>query len=131
MITDLNYTPDFIGVFNLHIGSSRMRSITKTNFKNSYTDSVTFLNLSFVFNDKFDMTAKSKRYYFGNLGKDKSYYFLDVGFQYKLIKDKLTLGLNLFDTKTFRRYSISDIGITVSKYRLLLRYVLLKAVMRL
>lgn len=123
----------FIGAFNFHIGTNWTSSQTKTSLKNSYTDNVSFLNLSAVFNDKFDITAKSERYYFGNLKKDKSYYFLDVEVRYKLIKDRLTLGLsgkNLFDTKTFRRYSISDIGTTVSEYRLLPRYVLLKAEIR-
>ena len=56
----------FIDIFSFYIGTSWTSSQTKTNFKNSYTDNVTFLDLSFVFNDEFDVTAKSERYYFGN-----------------------------------------------------------------
>tara|TARA_B110001469_G_scaffold24932_1_gene25633 strand:- start:1995 stop:2174 length:180 start_codon:yes stop_codon:yes gene_type:complete len=54
---------------------------------------------------------------------------LDFDARYKLLKNKLTLGLtgkNLFNTERFRNFSISDIGTSTTEYRLLERYVLLK-----
>jgi outer membrane receptor protein involved in Fe transport len=62
--------------------------------------------------------------------KKDDYYFMDFSTDYKLIKNKLTVGLqgkNLFDTRTFKRYSISDIGSSVTKYRLLPRMLLFTA----
>jgi outer membrane receptor protein involved in Fe transport len=82
-----------------------------------------------VFNNKFDAQAQTERYYFGNLETYNTYYFLDFEARYKLIKDKLTLGLtgqNLFNTKTFKSFSINDIGTSTTEYRLLPRVVLLK-----
>ena len=61
------------------------------------------------------------------IGHDKINQFaIDV---YKLIENKLTLGLtskNLFNTKRFRNFSVSDIGTSTTEYRLLPRFVLLK-----
>ena len=85
--------------------------------------------MSFVFNNKFDVQLQSESYYFGNLDNNKTYYFLDIDAKYKLVKDKLTLGItgeNLFDTKRFKNFSISDIGTSTTEYRLLPRFVLLK-----
>ena len=82
-----------------------------------------------MFNENFDLQVQTERYYFGNLKTDNTYYFLDFETRYKLKKDKLTLGLsgkNLFNTKTFRNFSISDIGSSTTEYRLLPRFVLLK-----
>ena len=48
---------------------------------------------------------------------------------YEIIKSKLTLGIsgeNLFDTKVFRNFNVSDIGTSTTEYRLLPRYVLFK-----
>jgi outer membrane receptor protein involved in Fe transport len=90
---------------------------------------VSFLDLSVVFNDKFDVQMQSEFYYFGNLETDNTYYFLDFDVRYKLIENKLTLGLsakNLFNTERFRSFSISDIGFSTTEYRLLPRFVLLK-----
>lgn len=90
---------------------------------------MSFLDLSFVFSDKFDTQIQSERYYFGNLQTDNTYYFLDFDARYKLIDNKLTLGItgkNLFNTERFRNFSISDIGTSTTEYRLLPRFVLLK-----
>ena len=119
----------FKGLFNYHIGTKWTTNTIKTTLKNSFTNNTSFLDLSFVFNDKFDTQIQSERYYFGNLNTDKTYYFLDFATNYQLKENKLTLGLigkNLFNTKTFRNYSISDIGSSTTEYRLLPRYVMLK-----
>ena len=119
----------FKGIFNYHFGTKWMTSKIESSITNSFTNNVSFIDLSLVFNNKFDMQLQSERYYFGNLERDKTYYFMDLDARYKLIKNKFTLGLtgkNLFNTKNFRNFSISDIGTSTTEYRLLPRFVLLK-----
>jgi hypothetical protein len=119
----------FSGVFNYHMGTKWKTSEVETTIKKSFTDNLSFLDLSFVFNKKLDFQVQSERYYFGNLQTDNTYYFLDFDARYKLIKNKLTLGItgkNLFNTEKFRNFSISDIGTSTTEYRLLPRFVLLK-----
>ena len=119
----------FKGVFNYHIGTKWYTNKIETTTSNSFTDNVSFLDLSLAFNDKLDFQMKSERYYFGDLRIDNTYYFLDFDVRYKLIKNKLTLGLsgeNLFDTKRFRNFLISDIGTSTLEYRLLPRILLIK-----
>ena len=119
----------FSGIFNYHIGTKWTTTEIETTINNSFTNNVSFLDLSFVFDKKFDVQIQSERYYFGNLQSDNTYYFLDFDARYKLIENKLTLGLsdkNLFNTKRFRNFSISDIGTSTTQYRLLPRFVLLK-----
>tara|TARA_R110002111_G_scaffold74771_1_gene118712 strand:- start:931 stop:3603 length:2673 start_codon:yes stop_codon:yes gene_type:complete len=119
----------FKGIFNYHVGTKWLYSEIETTIDNSFTNNTSFLDLSFVFNENFDLQVQTERYYFGNLKTDNTYYFLDFETRYKLKKDKLTLGLsgkNLFNTKTFRNFSISDIGSSTTEYRLLPRFVLLK-----
>jgi len=119
----------FSGIFNYHFGSKWITNTIKTPFKNSFTNTVSFFDASFIFNDNIDIIIETERYFFGNLEDDKSYYFLDFNASYKIIKDKLTLGItgkNLFNTKKFRTSSISDIGSSTTEHLLLPRYVLLK-----
>ena len=119
----------FKGVFNYHIGTKWLTTEIEASVNNSFTDNVSFLDLSFIFNKKLDFELQSERYYFGNLQTDNTYYFLDFDLRYKLIENKLTLrltGKNLFNTERFRNFSISDIGTSTTEYRLLPRFVLLK-----
>lgn len=119
----------FKGVFNFHLGTKWSTTEIQTTIGNAFTDNISFLDLSFVFNDKFDAQAQSERYYFGNLQTDDTYYFWDVDMRYKLIENKLTFGIsgkNLFNTERFRNFSVSDIGTATTEYRLLPRFVLLK-----
>ncbi|WP_322551122.1 carboxypeptidase-like regulatory domain-containing protein [Flavobacterium psychraquaticum] len=120
----------FRGFFNYHIGSKWNYNEVQTTIKNNFTDNMSFLDLSFMFNDKFNIQAQSERYFFGNLDKNNNkYYFLDLEARYVVKENKLTFflsGNNLFNTETFRNYSISDINISQTEYRLMPRYVLLK-----
>ena len=120
----------FRGFFNYHIGSKWNYNEVETTIKNSFTDNMSFLDLSFMFSDKFNIQVQSERYFFGNLDKDNNkYYFLDIEARYVIKENKLTFflsGNNLFNTQTFRNYSISDINISQTEYRLMPRYVLLK-----
>jgi hypothetical protein len=116
--------------FNYHIGSKWNYNEVQTTIKNSFTDNMSFLDLSFMFSDKFNIQVQSERYFFGNLDKDNNkYYFLDIEARYVVQENKMTFflsGNNLFNTETFRNYSISDINISQTEYRLMPRYVLLK-----
>lgn len=120
----------FRGFFNYHIGSKWNYNEIETNTKNTFTDNVSFLDLSFLFSNKFNIQIESERYFFGNLAKaNNKYYFLDLEARYIVKENKLTLflsGNNLFNTKTFRNYNISDINISQTEYRLMPRYLLLK-----
>lgn len=121
----------FKGFFNYHIGSKWNSNEVKTSTTNSFTDNLTFLDLSLIFNDKFNIQLQSERYYFGNLEKgNNQYYFLDAEARYVVKENKLTLflsGNNLFNVNTFKNYSISDISISKTEYRLQPRYLMLKA----
>lgn len=121
----------FNGIFNLNLGSKWNFNQVETATKNSFTDNMSFLDLSFVFNDRFNLQTQTERYFFGNLDKGiNQYYFLDLEGRYVVKENKLTLflsGNNLFNTKTFRNYSISDISISQTEFRLMPRYLLFKA----
>ena len=120
----------FSSFFNYHLGSKWNYYQVKTTFENSFTDNMSFLDLSFMFSDKFNIQVQSERYFFGNLDKNSNqYYFLDLEGRYVVKENKLTLflsGNNLFNTETFKNYSVSDINISKTEYRLQPRYVLLK-----
>ncbi|MFC4268287.1 carboxypeptidase-like regulatory domain-containing protein [Polaribacter marinivivus] len=119
----------FSGIFNYHFGTKWITSEIRTTINNSFTDNNSFLDLSFIFSDKFDIELKSERYYFGNLQSNNTYYFLDLDIRYKLFKNKMTLGIvgkNLTNTEQFKNFSISDVGSSIIEYRLLPRFVLLK-----
>ncbi|MDO6812632.1 carboxypeptidase-like regulatory domain-containing protein [Tenacibaculum soleae] len=126
----VNLRSGFRGFFNYHFGTKWNTSkIQQSSFKNSFTNNKSFLDLSFVFSKKFNADIQSERYYFGNLEKDATYNFVDVSVTYNLIDNKLTLfltGKNLLNTKTFKSFSISDIGTSTTEYRLLPRFALLK-----
>ncbi len=139
-ITSCNYNyglelrSGFKKTFNYHIGTKWTTSEINTTIENSYTDNVSFLDLTFVFSNTFNIHVQTERYYFGNLKTDNTYLFLDFETRYKLIKTKLTIGLtgkNLFNTRSFRSFSISDIGSSTTEYKLLPRFILLKIEYRL
>jgi CarboxypepD_reg-like domain len=120
----------FKGILNYHFGSKWTVSEIKTAITNRNTDTMSFLDLSFVFNKKLNAGIQTERYFFGNLDKNNNeYYFLDLNANYKVVDNKLSFtlsGQNLLDTKTFRQTFVSDIVVSTTEYRLLPRYVLLK-----
>ncbi len=120
----------FRGFFNYHFGSKWNYNQVETTIKSDFTNNMSFFDLSFIFSDKFNIQVQSERYFFGNLDIDNNkYYFLDLETRYVVKENKLTFSLsgnNLFNTETLRSYSISDINISKTEYRLLPRYVLLK-----
>ena len=119
----------FKGFFNYHFGTKWNYNQVQTTFTNDFTNNMSFLDFSFIFSEKFNAKLQTERYFFGNLDKqNNTYYFLDLTARYMVKENKLTLflsGNNLFNTKTFNNYSISDISISQTEYKLMPRYVLL------
>ena len=119
----------FRGKLNFHLGTKWIENKITTSFTNRFTDNVSFADISYIFNNKLNLSLQTERYFFGNLNSEKNtYHFLDADLHYKLSK-KFNMSLtanNLFNTEYFRMYSISDLGSSVTEYRLLPRYVLLK-----
>jgi len=125
----MEYRTAFDRLLNFHFGSMWSTNKIETTIRNEFTNNVSFLDMTFTFNKKLNIDLSSERYYFGNLEKDKIYYFLDFDARYTVKENKLTLmlsGKNLFNTNTFRTFTISDIGTSTTEYRLLPRFVLLK-----
>ena len=120
----------FRGFFNYHFGTKWDYTEIKTTLKNSFTNNMTFLDLSFVMSKKVNFKIQTERYYFGNLEKQNNkYYFVDLEARYNVKDNNLAFsvsGNNLLNTETYRNYSISDISVTKTEYKLQPRYILLK-----
>jgi hypothetical protein len=131
--TNYNYGLEFRTaldcVINFHLGSNWFSTIIRTTTLNKFTDNVSFLDLTLLLNKKLNIDIQSERYYFGNLPADNKYYFLDIDARYTVKENKIIFmlsGKNLFNTNTFRNYTISDIGNSTTEYRLMPRYIMLK-----
>ena len=134
-INSLNYNygvqlrSGFSGKLNFHLGTKWIENRIITSFTNTFTDNVSFADVSFIFSNQLNLDMQTERYLFGNLEQENNtYYFLDLNMRYAMSKKfNLTLTVNnLFNTKRFRMYSISDLGNSITEYRLLPRYLLLK-----
>lgn len=125
----------FSGLFNFHIGTEWFSSTYKTSIKQQNTRNRSFLDIVYRPIENLVFSLNSSQYYFSDLDKDNdTYYFMDFEAQYQLIKNKLSVsivGKNLLNTRTFRNVTISDTGIFTSEYKLLPRFFLLKANIRL
>lgn len=120
----------FRGMINYHIGTKWNYNQVRTSIVNSFTNNMTFIDLSFIPNEKFNFELQTERYFFGNLENgSNNYYFMDLEGRYTLKENKLSFSLsgnNLFNTNTFKNYSITDIMVSKTEYRLQPRNVLLK-----
>lgn len=127
----LEFRSAFNAIFNFHTGTKWSHVKVITTSKNSYTDQSSFLDLNFVFSEKFDLIIQAERYYFGSLDKGSNkYYFLDITSRYQPIANKISFtfsGVNLLNTNTFRNYIVDDVSVSKTEFRLLPRYLLLKA----
>lgn len=127
---DVELRSAFSGWFNYHIGSAwRFNEVSVSGFTNSFTDNTSFLDLSFVFNERFDIQVKGERYEFGNINDgDNTYYFLDTDLRYRPKDSKWSYSImarNLTNTEQFRTSTINDISSSSVSYRLLPRFALL------
>lgn len=119
----------FSGIFNYHVGTKWTTNSIETSMENTFTNNLSFADISFVFDEKWNMQLQSERYFFGNVEGDNTYYFLDFDSNFEIQKNKLSVGVtgkNLFNTNSFTNFAISDIGTTTTQYRLLPRFVLLR-----
>ena len=120
----------FKGLFNYHIGSKWSYNQTLTTEVNSYTENKIFFDFYFNIRNKINITSKNEVYNFQNkTNGNNTYFFSDLEARYIILDNKLTLSLagqNLFNTKTFLNYSINDISISKTEYKLQPRIVLLK-----
>lgn len=119
----------FKGFFNYHIGTKWQTYKITTSLSNSFTDNLSFLDLSFNFNNKLSLLVQSERQFFGNLKKDNSYYFVDLEAKHEIIRNKLSISLigkNLTNTEKFRNSFNTDLGTYTNEYNLLPRFFLLK-----
>ncbi|MDO5656624.1 MAG: carboxypeptidase-like regulatory domain-containing protein [Flavobacteriaceae bacterium] len=126
----LQYRSVFDGFFNFDAGTEWRQNKISSSTDYSFTDHISFLDVILTFSEKLNLEISSERYTFGNFDSNKTYYFFDFDTRFRLIENKLTLmlsGKNLFNTDSFKSQSISDISITTTNYRLLPRYILLKA----
>ncbi|NND15910.1 MAG: hypothetical protein HKN89_06255 [Eudoraea sp.] len=116
--------------FDFNIGTKWVRSIVDTGSKSVNLDNTSFLDLIWQPNSNINISLKNERYYFGSLMEENSFYFSDLKAKFKLIPNKLTLHFlasNIFNTNTFRNYSINETGFSSSNFRLLPRYFFLQA----
>ena len=135
--TTINYGMEvrsgFSGIFNYHIGSKWDFNQFKATDTFSYTNNRTFLNLNFRFSKELYATLHTERYYFGNLTQNqKDFYFSDLNIDYQL-NEKIRLSFvlnNIFNTDTFVSYSLTDISVSETSYKLIPRYALLKLELR-
>lgn len=139
-VLNLNYNygveirSGFNGFFNYHLGTKWSYNLIKSiNNKMSFTNNVSFVDLSFRFNDNTYLDIQNERYYFGNTLKDKSYYFIDLDFQHTLKNDRYTLGVvaqNLLNNRSFNTFSINDVGEMSTRFSLLPRYIMFRTEFR-
>lgn len=126
----------FKGKFNYHIGSkwTSTQFQINTNTANSFTNNMSFVDISLVLNDRCNLQLQAERYYFGSLAQTRNtYYFMDFDARYVVKENKLTLSLsgnNLLNTQNFSNYTLTDISFIQTTFRLQPRYVMLKAEFR-
>lgn len=120
----------FKGLFNYHFGSKWSQNTVKSNGENYFVNSMGFIDLSFIVSKKANIQLQCERYYFGSeLNNTNVYYFLDLETKYVVKNNKITLflsGNNLFNTYKFTNFSINDISISRTEFRLQPRYLLVK-----
>ncbi|MDT8414677.1 MAG: carboxypeptidase-like regulatory domain-containing protein [Flavobacteriaceae bacterium] len=120
----------FLGFFNYHIGSEWQYSEVKFGGKSTRTDNLTFLDLYFNIHKNTIIKLQNDRYFFGNLDSDSSFYFTELSVQYKLKESGMSfelVGHNLLNTNNLRNSNIGDTSTSLTDFRLLPRYVMLKA----
>ncbi|MEX0290167.1 MAG: carboxypeptidase regulatory-like domain-containing protein [Flavobacteriaceae bacterium] len=120
----------FSGKVNFHVGTAWKKTRIATGTTNAFTDNVSFLDVSLLATNKMNFDLKTERYFFGNLDNESNtYYFVDFNARWVLQPNKLEVGLsgnNMFNTATYRTFSLNDISRYVTEFRLLPRFVLLK-----
>ncbi|MEJ8802800.1 hypothetical protein, partial [Pontibacter sp. H249] len=116
------------GFFNFHIGSEWTRNLVETSIRSSFTNNLSFVDLLFKIDSKSNIQLQTERYFFGQIGRSNTYYFIDLNWRYTVKENKLTIvvnGNNLLDNRNFRTTAVSDISVLRTDYQLLPRSLLL------
>ena len=126
-VYELGWASNFKSPFNFNFSTEWSFSQVKSDntFKNS--SNYTLLDFIYVANKNLNFKLKNEYYNFGGSGDYNDYFFTDFEALYSFSKDKYSVGLNgrnLFNTKAFTIYSVSDIGYSTVSYRLLPRYIM-------
>ncbi|WP_378186010.1 carboxypeptidase-like regulatory domain-containing protein [Aquimarina sp. W85] len=120
----------FRGIFNYHFGTTWNLQKIYSNNKNTRAQNTSFLDLYFVLNPKLNLQLQTERYYFNNIQNDKNaYYFADLELKYQPGNSNMSfmlIGKNLFNTNTYRSFTVTDTYISTTAYRVLPRYLMLK-----
>ncbi|OYQ43252.1 hypothetical protein CHU92_03600 [Flavobacterium cyanobacteriorum] len=127
-IYSLRWRSSFKSAFNFNTGTEWNFSQIQSDNTFNNTSKYTYLDLQYTVTDKLRITAKGEHYNFGGVDNNDDYFFADIEASYSFDKDKYSIGLdvrNLFNTKEFTTYSVSDIGYSSNSFRLLPRYALL------
>ena len=118
----------FRSFFNYNLGHTFLvnnMSYSDNNVKSTVSNNLSFVDLNFTFK-KFNFKTKLDRYSYENYTPS---YFLDAEANYKIKDDKLILtvtGKNLLNTRYFTSQYLTDISSSVTQYRLLSRFLILK-----
>lgn len=120
----------FKGFLNYHFGSKWSQNKVKSNSEKYFINSMSFVDLSLKLNKNANIQLQCERYFFGSeSNKTNVYYFLDLETRYVVKNNKVNLFLsanNLFNTYSFTNFSINDISISRTEFRLQPRYLLIK-----
>nr|WP_320039015.1 hypothetical protein [uncultured Bacteroides sp.] len=120
----------FHSLFNFHVGTKWSTSCIKSTYIKSVTNNKTFLDISFVFNNSFNISFTSELYKLNNIGSNKIYSFHDFVARYVVKKNKLSFLLsanNLTNTRMFTSYLVNDFYSMETRYKLVPTLILLKA----
>lgn len=125
-----NLKSAFSGDFDFHLGTTWSENRFTTSDISTNVTNQSFLDIVYTPTEKVNISFHFDRYAFNSLQSNNSFYFGDVKAIYTARKSKLSFtieGKNLFNTRNYNNIFLNDVGFTSSSYRLLPRYVLLKA----
>jgi len=120
----------FNGPINFHIGTSWIDNRITVNETDKNIRNQSFVDVVYTPIKKVNINLNMERFNFNSISTTNSFYFADLKTSYEVFKNKLSLtveGKNLFNVQNYNNLFINDTGFTNSSYRLLPRYVLLKA----
>lgn len=120
----------FSGNIEFHLGTKWTENRFTVNETSINISNQSFVDIIYTPIEKLNVSFNLERYAFNALENKNSFYFGDLKAIYTAKKNKLSFtieGKNLFNTRNYNNLLLNDIGFTSSSYRLLPRFVLLKA----
>ena len=124
----LTWRSDFKGCFDFNLGTEWSFNETRSEITFKNNTKISSLDLLFKSGNNLFLKLGVQHYNFEGIESKYNYFFSDFESFYTFKDQKYIVGIdarNLFNTKNFVSYNISDYGYTSSSYRLLPRYVLL------